>query len=322
MLSTVALRVFRGGAQELEIAFQYVFDPQKNVTESRLVHQGSKCLTMGGNGRGHGLDKVVQLVQTSVDDGMAKGLETMYVERNVVVHQENGTGTVVSCVSDVSQDAFESVGVKVASAHFDDRAETTVVGATARGLDHIDLASEERIALEHAGFTIGQADLIVFQPMYLPPGVVEPPIAGAVRKAGDPTEIPTLLQGTQKFAKRDLAFATHDEIHIHSFVGFAGKTRVVTAHHDFHSGFERTHQIDDAPSSPALEGHRGKPDHLRIELIHQPGDRVPHLTMAENQIGNRNLVVGIDVSCERGQSSVRHANGDRGHVLEIVWHGE
>src|ERR1700737_1932290 len=248
MLSTVSLRVFRGGAQELEIAVQYVFDPQKNVTESRLAHQGSKCFAMGGNGRGHGLDKVVQLVQPNVDDGMAESLETMHVERNVVVHQENGTGAVVSRVSDVSQDAFESVGVKVASAHFDDRAETTVVGATARGLDHIDLASEQRIAFEHAGFTIGQADLIAFQPMYRPAGVAEPPIADAVRKAGDPTEISTLIRGPQKFAKRDLAFATHDEIHIHSFVGFAGKTRVVTAHHDFHNGFECTHQIDDAPS--------------------------------------------------------------------------
>src|SRR5713101_5384853 len=134
--------------------------------------------------------------------------------------------------------------------------------------------------------------------MYRPAGVVEPPIAGAVRKAGDPTEIPTLLQGTQKFAKRDLAFAAHDEIHIHSFIGFTGETRVVTAHHDFHSGLERTHQTDDAPSSPALEVHHGKADYVGIKLTNQPGDRVPHLTMAENQIGNCNLVVGIDVSCE------------------------
>src|SRR5258707_14898938 len=105
MRSTVALSVFRGGAQDLEIAIQYVFDSQKNVTESRLAHQGSKCLAMGGNGRGHGLDKVVQLVQPSVDDGMAERLETMYVERDVVVHQENGARAVVSRVSDVSQDA-------------------------------------------------------------------------------------------------------------------------------------------------------------------------------------------------------------------------
>src|SRR5689334_14109470 len=123
MLSTFPLGVFRGGAQELEIAFQYVFDPQKNVTESRFAHQRSKSFAMGGNGRGHGLDKVVQLVQPSIDNGMAQRLETMYVERNVVVYQENGTGAVVSRVSDISQDAFESVGMKVASAHFDDRAE-------------------------------------------------------------------------------------------------------------------------------------------------------------------------------------------------------
>src|SRR5229473_536786 len=124
---------------------------------------------------------------------MAERLESMHVERNVVVNQENGAGAVVSRVSDVSQDAVESVGVKVASAHFDDRAKTAVVGAAARGLDHINLASKQRVALKHAGFTVGQADLIVFQSMYGPAGVVEPPITGAVRKSGDPVEISSLL---------------------------------------------------------------------------------------------------------------------------------
>src|ERR1700733_9056587 len=105
MLSSVALRIFRGGAQEMEIAFQYVFDPQKNITESGLTHQGSKCFAVGGNGRGHGLNKVVQLVEPCADDGVAERLETMYVERDVVVHQENRSGAVVSRVSDICQDS-------------------------------------------------------------------------------------------------------------------------------------------------------------------------------------------------------------------------
>src|SRR5713101_3487664 len=216
MLSIVALRVLLGGAQELEITFQDVFDSQKNVAESRPAHEWCECLTIRGNGGSHGLDKVVQLVQPSLDDGMAELFETTHVERNVVVHQENGTGAVVSGVSDVSQDAFESVGVKVAAAHFNDRAETAVVGAAARSLDHIHLAAQQCVALEHAGVTVGRADLIVFQPMYRPVGIVEPPITGAVRKTADPTEISALLHRAQKFAKSNLAFAAHDEIHIHS----------------------------------------------------------------------------------------------------------
>src|ERR1700737_574285 len=134
--------------------------------------------------------------------------------------------------------------------------------------------------------------------MYRPVRVVEPPIAVTVRKAADPVEISSLLHGTQKFAKSDLAFAAHDEIHVHSLIGFAGKTRIIAAHNDLHAGFERAHQIDDPTSSTALEGHHGKPDNVGINLMNQPGDCAPCLTMAENQIGNRNLVVGIDVSCE------------------------
>ena len=64
------------------------------------------------------------------------------------------------------------------------------------------------------------------------------------------------------------------------------------------------------------------PTTLGIKLTNQSGDSLPHLTMAENEIGNRHSVVRIDVSCERGQSAVRHADGDRGHVLEIIRHGE
>src|SRR4249920_1122862 len=103
MLPIVALRVLRSGAQELEIAFQDVFDPQKNVAESRPAHQGCECFAVVGDSGRHRLDKVVQLVQPGLDDGMAKRFETMYVERNVVVDQKDGASAVVPGVSDVSQ---------------------------------------------------------------------------------------------------------------------------------------------------------------------------------------------------------------------------
>lgn len=43
---------------------------------------------MVGDGRGHGLDKVVELIESSFDDRVAQGLEAPHVEGNVVVHLE------------------------------------------------------------------------------------------------------------------------------------------------------------------------------------------------------------------------------------------
>src|SRR5580704_10272684 len=50
---------------------------------------------------------------------------------------------------DVRQDPLQGAGVEVASAHFDNRAEAAVEGAPARGLDHVDLPAEERVAAKH-----------------------------------------------------------------------------------------------------------------------------------------------------------------------------
>ena len=63
--------VLGSGTQELQIPFQNVFNPKENIAEARLVHEGCKCLPMVRDGRGHGLDKVIQLIQSGVDDRVA-----------------------------------------------------------------------------------------------------------------------------------------------------------------------------------------------------------------------------------------------------------
>ncbi len=64
------------------------------------------------------------------------------LSRDVVVYQEDGPGSAVACIAYVTQDAFKGIRVKVAAPHFDDRAETAVVRAAARSLDHIHLAAQ------------------------------------------------------------------------------------------------------------------------------------------------------------------------------------
>src|SRR5712692_2008119 len=144
VVSVVARRVLGGGTQELEVAFQDIFDPQKYVAKPRPMHQGRKRCSVAGDGGSHGLDEVIQLIQPSPDDGVAERFEAMHVERNVVVHEKDGPGTVVTSVADVGQDTLKRVGVEVAAAHLDYRAEATVVGAAARGLDHIHLPAKQR----------------------------------------------------------------------------------------------------------------------------------------------------------------------------------
>ena len=53
---------------------------------------------------------------------------------------------------------------------------------------------------------------------------------------------------------------------------------------------------------------------------HQPCDCCSHRRLHEDQIGNRDAVVWVDVASERGQRAVRHPDRDRRHVLEGVRH--
>src|SRR5712692_7007814 len=129
---------------------------------------------------------------------MAERFEPMDVERNVVVHQKNGAGPVVAGVADVGKNSLEGVGVKVVAPHFDDRAETAVVGAAAGGLDNIDLAAQQGVASKDASVAIGQADFVIFQLVHWSIGVMEPAIIVAaigvpIRKATDALKASTPL---------------------------------------------------------------------------------------------------------------------------------
>src|SRR5215471_4984382 len=145
--------------------------------------------------------------------------------------------------------------MKVAASHLDNRAETAVIGAAARSLHDVYLATEQTIPAEDASSTLGQANVAILQSMRLGKRVMDPSFSCTMRKATDTCVPFPAFYGTQKVTKGNLAFPSNHVIHSHFFVGFRGKTRVITSDDDFHGGLERTRQINDATSGPALKGH-------------------------------------------------------------------
>src|SRR5215470_1393781 len=145
--------------------------------------------------------------------------------------------------------------MKVAASHLDNRAETAVIGAAARSLDDVYLATEQGIASEDASSALGQANVAILQSMRLGKRVMDPSLTCTIRKATDTCVPFPAFDGTQKVTKGNLAFAPNHVIHSHFLVGFRSKTGIITAHHDLHGGLERTRQINDATSGPALKGH-------------------------------------------------------------------
>jgi len=67
----LACRILGCCTQEFQVAFQNIFDPQENLTKTCAMHQRRECFPVVSDGRGHGLDEVVQLIEPGSDDGVA-----------------------------------------------------------------------------------------------------------------------------------------------------------------------------------------------------------------------------------------------------------
>ena len=187
-MALLASGIFSRGSQELQVSLQNVFDPEKNIAEPGPTHERSQRFSVVRDTRGHCLYEIVELVETSRNDGFAQRLETMHVEHDIVVNQEDGAGAVVARVANVGNYVLERIGVEVAAAHFDDRAETAVIRAAPGSLDHIHLAPQQCVALEYPSTTVRRPDLIIFQAMYRPSRSMEPTVAFATRQATDTFE--------------------------------------------------------------------------------------------------------------------------------------
>ena len=76
------------------------------------------------------------------------------------------------------------------------------------------------------------------------------------------------------------------------------------------SAVRRWNVITDRPTTSGAWSRRSRSTVASTRSLH------------EDEIGDGDVMVGIEVARERGQRAVRHADGDRRHVLERVRHRE
>src|SRR5262245_19285080 len=97
---------------------------------------------------------------------MAQSFEAAHVKRDVVVDDEDRSRAVISGIADICDDPIKRISMEVPASHLDDRAEAAIVGASARGFDHIHLPPENRVAFEHPSIAIGQIYLTAFETIH------------------------------------------------------------------------------------------------------------------------------------------------------------
>src|SRR5438445_3004700 len=80
------------GTEEFEIFLEDVLDAQEDVPEARLAHQGRQRAAVVGDGRGHRLHGIVEVVEPGLDDGATEPFEPAHVRRDVVVDEADWPG--------------------------------------------------------------------------------------------------------------------------------------------------------------------------------------------------------------------------------------
>src|ERR1700758_589080 len=187
---------------------------------------------MRRDGRGHRLHEVVEFVQASLDNRLTESFEAPNVEHDVVVNEKDGARVSGLRISNVVEDTLECVGMEIAATHFDDRAETAIIGTAAPCLYPVDGAAEQSVAFQNTRGAIGRPDFAIFEPADRTIRIVNPTGANLVGKAADPIEATPHFQSAQEFAKCELTLSPHDEVQCHFLVRFARKTRIVAADYD------------------------------------------------------------------------------------------
>ena len=272
--AVLAAGVLRRGFEEREILVEDVFDAEEHVAEARAAHQRRKRRAMLRDGRRHRLDDVIQVVEAAVDDRATERLEPLDIERDVVVDEEDRARAVPACVGDVGQDAIDAVDMKVPAAHLDDRAEAAVVGATARGLDDVDRPAHQRIAAEHAGAAVGEAQRVGREPRDGTGGVRNKSVRCPECEPGDAVERSSGFERSKQFRQRSFAFAADDHVVIAARdVRVRGEAWIVAAHDDLHAGSQCANERGKRQRRRALKCHDGHADDVRFEIVDEPSDR-------------------------------------------------
>ncbi len=212
--------------------------------------------------------------------------------------------------------------MEVAAAHLDDGAETAIVGAAAGGLDDVGLAAVHGVAGEDPGGAVGEAELLVGEIADAAVGVVAEGVAVAPGEAGDGLGPLPCFERADEQAEGDLAFAANEVVDGGFVVGVdvAGQAGVVAADDDGHAGLEGAEERHDREGGVALEGHDGEADDVRVDLVHEAAEGRFDGGLDQDEVGDGDGVVRVEVAGERGERAVGHADGADGHVFERVRH--
>jgi len=132
------------------------------------------------------------------------------------------------------------------------------------------------------------------------------------------------LVRAEQLAKRDVAFAADDSVDPEGRVEplLRRQARIVPADDDSRFRSELSNKLDDAPCGDALERHDGQADDVRLVLTDETRDGLWNRRLDQDEIGDRDAVVRIDVARERRQGAVGHPDRERRRVLERVGHRE
>jgi hypothetical protein len=142
-------------------------------------------------------------------------------------------------------------------------------------------------------------------------------------QSGNRGRVAAALEHPQQLAERLLAFAADDEVDFRAAgVRFGREARIVAADDDPRVRPQLADQPRQLQRRLPLKRHHRQADDVGLDLADEVGDGRTDRALHQNQIGDEHAMVRIDISSQRRQRAVRHANGDRRHVLERIRHRE
>src|SRR5262249_4915484 len=142
---------------------QDIFDTQEYVSKACLAHERSKRVAVVSNRGRHCLNRIVDIVESCINDCLTQSFKSLHIQHDIVVHDKDRPGSAIIRITNVGNYTFKRISEKVPAAHFYDRTETTVEGAPARSLNYIDLTPEYGVAAQHSHGSVWRLYFTVFQ---------------------------------------------------------------------------------------------------------------------------------------------------------------
>src|SRR5437879_4417865 len=103
----------------------------------------------------------------------------------------------------------------------------------------------------------------------------------------------------EQLAERLFAFAADEEVDVRtSFVRLGRKTRIVAADDDARRRSERADEPRNLQRGGALKRHHRQADDVRFDIADQTLDGGPYARLHEDEVGDRDAMMGIDVPGE------------------------